>query len=354
MIDLKKHLRELSETPGASGYEARIRDVIGRAWADLVDEQTTDALGSLIATKHGAGREPRKKVLVTAHMDEIALIVTGIEDGFIRVEAIGGIDKRVLLSQPVIVHGERDLPGVIGSRPPHVLPASARNQYLPLEDLVVDTGLGSRGVAKLVRVGDIVTFDQPAVELNKGYLSGKAMDNRVSVAMLTLMLQELQTRSHQWDVIAAATVQEEVTLGGGETVAWRIQPDIAIVVDTTWGTGSGVGEDKGFPLGDGPTLVIGPNAHPKLFDLIMEHARTLEIKVTPEPMPRSSGTEGWAVQVSRDGVPTAILSIPIRNMHSPVEVVALRDIERAARLVADFLSTLDDGTLGKLALDGEV
>ena len=129
-MDLKKHLIELSETSGASGYEARIRDVIARAWTGLVGEQMTDALGSLIAVKRGAGKEPRKKVLVTAHMDEIALMVTGIEDGFIHVTSIGGIDKRVLLSQPVIVHGERDLPGIIGSRPPHVLPPSARDRAL--------------------------------------------------------------------------------------------------------------------------------------------------------------------------------------------------------------------------------
>ncbi|NIR43953.1 MAG: M42 family metallopeptidase, partial [Gemmatimonadetes bacterium] len=121
--------------------------------------------------------------------------------------------------------------------------------------------------------------------------------------------------------------------------------------DTGWALGVGVNEDDGFKLGGGPTVVIGPNAHPKLFDMVRDHAERLEIDTHPEVAPRSSGTEGWAIQVSRDGVPTAILSIPIRNMHTPVEVVSLKDIRRVARLVADFVTTLDDATLDALALD---
>lgn len=352
-MDLEKHLIELSEAAGLAGYEAPVRQILRTAWEGLADEYSVDGLGTLLAIKRGSDPAPRRRVLVTAHMDEIGLMVTRHEGAFLRVTAVGGVDRRVLLGQPVIVHGEKPLPALIGSRPPHVLPAEARNHYPRIEDLVVDTGLSARQVERLVPIGAPVTFAQKAAPLVEGLICGKALDNRASVAALTLILHALQGRTHRWDVLAAATVQEEVTLGGGRTIAWRTQPDIAIVIDTTWGVGVGVGEEEGFKLGEGPSLVIGPNAHPKLFHLLREKAKQLEIKVHPEPMPRSSGTEAWAVQVSRDGVPTAILGIPIRNMHTPVEIVALRDIERTARLVAEFITDLDDKTLSKLALEGE-
>lgn len=349
-MDLKQHLIELSETPGLSGYEADVRQKIADAWPGLAADMTVSPLGNLVAVRSGSDPEPRRKILVTAHMDEIGLLVTQIEGEFLRVTSVGGIDRRVLLSQPVIVHGREPLPGLIGSRPPHVLPAEARKKYPAMDDLVVDTGLSADQLKELVQVGTPVTFDQRALELGEGLVSGKAMDNRASVAMLTHLLHDLQNRSHRWDVVIAAAVQEEVGLKGGKTLAWDIQPEIAIVVDTTWGIGTGVGDDQGFKLGGGPTLVIGPNAHPKLFEMLTETARRLEISLTPEPMPRSSGTDGWAVQVSRDGIPTAMLSIPIRNMHTPVEVVALKDIERVSRIISAFIDELDDETLEKLAL----
>lgn len=352
-MDLQQLLSRLSEAPGPSGYEGGVREAVRQAWDGLVDEVSVDAVGTLLATKRGRGPAPRRRVLVTAHMDEIGLLVTRIEGDFLRITSVGGIDRRALLSQPVTVHGERPLPGLIGSRPPHVLPAAERKKYPEMEDLVVDTGLREEELKQLVRVGTPVTFDRQAVSLGSGLLSGKALDNRVSVAVLTEALTLLQGRAHEWDVLAAATVQEEVTLGGGRTIAWRTQPDIAIVLDVTFGTGNGVGEDEGFKLGEGPTLVIGPNAHPRLFDLVKDKAAALEIDLHPEPAPRSSGTEGWAIQISRDGVPTAILSVPIRNMHTPAEIVSLKDMRRAARLVAEIVTDLDGETLGRLSLDGQ-
>jgi putative aminopeptidase FrvX len=350
-MDLEKHLIELSGTPGLSGYEQPVRDLLTDVWRTLADDLSIDALGNLLASVYGEGPEPRPRILVTAHMDEIGLMVTAIEEGFLRITKVGGIDRRILLSQPVIVHGEQPLPGLIGSRPPHVLSASERKKYPDMEDLVVDTGLSARKLSKLVKIGAPVTFDVPATSLGKDLITGKALDNRASVAALTALLHELQIRHHQWDVLVAATVQEEVTFAGGETIAWRTQPDLAIVVDVTFGTGHGVNEDKGFKLERGLSIVIGPNAHPKLFDMINEKAEEVDITLKPEPAPRSSGTEAWAVQVSRDGIPTAILGIPLRNMHTPVEIVSVKDIERAARLIAEFVTTLDDQTLGKLSLD---
>jgi endoglucanase len=239
-LDLKAHLRELCETPGPSGFEQPVRDVIQRAWADLTTETYTDAMGSLIAVKPATVDNGKPhRVMITAHMDEIGLIVTKVDGAFLRVTRIGGVDQRVLPGQLVTVHGARDLPGVIGNRPPHVTPQAERNKYVQLDDLVVDVGLTTRQLTDLVSVGDVVSFASPAVLLGGNLLAAKALDNRASVAALTVCLDTLQTRSHAWDVVAVATVQEEVGLRGGFTTTYHVQPDLALVVDVTFAVGDG-------------------------------------------------------------------------------------------------------------------
>jgi tetrahedral aminopeptidase len=351
-MDVQQHLMELSSAAGLSGHEGPIRAILQSAWKGLSDSFEVDPLGNLIATRSGTDTAPRHRLLVTGHMDEIGLMVNRIDGAFLRVVAVGGIDRRTLLNQPVIVHGREPLRGVIGSRPPHVLTAAERRKVPPLDEIVVDTGLPERSLRRLVKIGAPISFDQQARALGDGLVTGKSLDNRASVAALTAILHALRGRACAWDVLVAATVQEEVGLFGGATAAWGSRADAAIVIDTTWAIGAGVGEDHGFPLGGGLTLVIGPNAHPKLFDMLRVQAATLEIPLKPEALPGPSGTEGWATQISREGIPTAILSIPIRNMHTPVEIVAVRDVERAARLVAEFALTLDAATPGRLALDG--
>jgi putative aminopeptidase FrvX len=350
-MDLQELLTELCQTPGLSGYEGRIREVIARRWAKLTDEQETDALGSLIATRHGHGDGPRPKILITAHMDEIGLIVTKLDGAFLRVTQVGGFDKRIALGQPVIVHGQKDLPGVIGSRPPHVLPPEESSKYLEMADLVVDTGLAARQLAKLVSIGDAISFDQQPVMLQNNRFAAKGLDNRASLAVLTVCLEALTTRVHHWDVVAAATVQEEVGLRGGTTVAWHVQPDLAVVVDVSFATGNGVSDDKGLPLGEGPAIGLGPTVHPRLFDMLIQTAKDIEMDVHVEPIPSPGGTEARVVQISREGVPTAEIGIPLRNMHTPVEVVSLDDIERAGRLLAALIERLETETMRKITFE---
>lgn len=350
-IDLERHLIELANTPGVAGYEAPIREKLQADWQGLAADFRVDTLGNLVAWVPGHGPEPRPRALVVAHMDEIGLMVSKVEEGFLRVAKVGGIDRRALLGQPVIVHGEEPIPGLIGSRPPHVVPPDERSKVPAFEDLVVDTGLPARKLAGLVSVGTIITFDQPATALGDGLVTGKALDNRASVAVLTLLLEALQQQRCRWDVLIAASVQEEVGLKGAQTLAWHTQPDLAIAIDVTFGVGTGVSEDNGFKLGGGPPIAIGPNIHPRLFDLLQETGKSLEMDLPVEPLEGSSGTDAWVVQISRAGVPTALVSIPLRNMHTPVEIVDLQDIRRAARLLAAFLTRLDDSTLPRLALD---
>lgn len=345
-LNLKDHLQQLSETPAPSGHEGPARDVIQAAWAPLVDAFEGDGLGNLIALKRGTGPAPRRRVMLCAHMDEIGMLVAEVRDGFLRTEPLGGTDYRALLTQPVLVHGRRTLPGVFGAAPPHM--SRDRTKYPPADELWIDVGLPADEVSALVRLGDLVTFDAPFVALRGERVAGKSFDNRASVAAVTVCLDELTRRAHGWDVVAVAAVQEEVNLAGAAIAAYQLQPDLAIAIDTTFAAQHGVNDDEGYALGDGPTLGRGPNFHPGLFKALRELAKEQEIKLQIEILPGNSGTDAWAIQVSRAGVPTALLSIPVRNMHTPSEVLDLRDVSRVGRLMAAFIETLADDTLDEI------
>jgi putative aminopeptidase FrvX len=352
LIDLQEHLKAMVEAHGPSGHEGPIREIIRGTWRDLTDELSEDGLGSLIGVKRATTMTvPVRKIMLAAHMDEIGLLVRDIVDGFIYVQSISGMDNRVMLAQPVIVHGKRPLPGVVATMPPHLLTAEMRKKYPTFDALVIDVGLPAEEVADLVSIGDTITPDVPMVELQENRFAAKAMDDRACVAAVTACMDMLQTMQHKWDVYAVATVQEETGLLGATTAAYHIQPDIAIALDVTFADQPGVDEDESFTLGDGPTVGMGPNFHEKLREKIVETARHHEIKFQDEPMPYAGGTDAAAIQVSREGVPTSLISIPVRNMHSPVETVELTDIERAGRLLAHFIAELDGDFMAAIDWD---
>jgi endoglucanase len=335
-------LKALVETHAPSGHEGPIREVIREAWRGWTDEIEQDRLGSLIGIKRATQPlDPARRIILAAHMDEIGLMVRDIVNGFIYVHNISGVDHRVMLAQPVIVHGKRALPGVVASVPPHLLSKTAREKYPTFDEMVIDVGLPASEVNDLVQIGDLITPDAPLVELLGKRIAGKAMDDRACVAAVTVCLNELKRLNHSWDVYAAATVQEETGLYGARTAAYHIRPDVAIALDVTFAPQPGVNGDETYEMGSGPALGIGPNFHPKLVEKIREAAQYHEIKIQDEIVPGNSGTDAWAIQIALEGIPTALLGIPIRNMHSPVETVDLRDIERAGRLLAHFIAGLD-------------
>jgi putative aminopeptidase FrvX len=340
-MNLLPLLKRLSETTGISGHEGRIRQVVLDEWGRLADETRVDRMGNALAIRHGTARAGRK-IMLASHMDEIGLMVAGTSHGFIRLSPIGGVDPRVLLGQEVMVHGRRDLPGVVASTPPHLLPPGDRGKVIPVDTAWVDVGLSARQVDRLVQIGDLVSIQRSVIELRNGLLAGKAFDNRASIAAVAVCLEHLQSRQHQWDVVAVATVQEETALLGAATAAFGLAPDVAIAVDTTYGRQAGTPDDESFALGQGPTIGIGPNTHPKMTQGLLDVARRLELDVHLEPMPGDSLTDGWAIQVARDGIPTGIVEIPIRSMHTPVETVSPKDVERAGRLLAEFAAGLDE------------
>jgi putative aminopeptidase FrvX len=327
--------------PGISGHESRIAGFIGTQWQPLVNELSLSRLGSVHGLVRGTGPQPRSSILLAAHMDTIGLLVTQVVDGFLRVDAIGSIDSRILPGQAVLVHGRQELPGVIAAPPARLLPVAVGDGVVPIEYLLVDVGLSPTKVGDLVQVGDLVSFGTEPVEMSAEFLSGHGLDNRVSVTALTLCLQELQERALAWDVWAVASVQEEITFAGAATSAFQLRPDLAITIDTTFAKGPGADDWQTFALGNGPTLGYGPNIHPVLYRRIKTLAENLEIPYATEYLTTSSGTDGMALQVTAGGIPNLVLSIPIRYMHTPVEMVALQDIRRTVRLLAEFIAGLD-------------
>jgi putative aminopeptidase FrvX len=350
-VDTIPLLKRLSEANGVSGYEHEVRQIVQEEFGRLADQVRTDALGNVIALKRGTGPDPRAAILIATHMDEIGLIVSDLEEGFIHFQQVGGYDDRVLLGQEVLVHGRRMLSGIIGARPPHVLSQKERDQPVPYDKLRIDVGLSPEELPKVVRVGDLVTMKRELIELQGGLVAGKALDDRVSVAAAVVCLEELARMHHLWDVYAVATVQEEVGVKGAITSTFDLQPDVGVAMDVTWAKQPGTSDEYTYELGKGPTIGCGPNFHPKLQDALVETAEKMEMSYHLEPAARPGGTDAYAIQVSREGIPAELISIPLRNMHTPVETVSIKDVERAGRLLAAFIARLDGDFLDSLVWD---
>jgi putative aminopeptidase FrvX len=356
MPDILPFLKSMLSAPGPSAYEDPVMQLVRDKWTSLVDQVTLSNLGSLHGLKKGSGKIPRPSIMIATHMDAIGMMVTSIKEGFLHVTNIGGVDARVLPGTPVIVHAtgsdrEEGLPGVVVQPISKLLPPSVGEGPVPLDQLLVDVGLLPGQVARRVQVGDIVSYATQPVELAGDIISGHTLDNRASVAALTTALEELQVKNHVWDVWAVATTQEEVTMGGGFTSAFELRPDLAVAVDVTHAKGPGANDWLTHPLGKGPCLGFGPNIHTFLFKKFDELADKLEIPHENEVMPRMSGTDAYALQVAAEGIPTMVVSIPLRYMHTPVEVVSLKDIQRSGRLLAEFIAGLEPDFMSTIKWD---
>lgn len=350
--EIGRLLKQLVALDGPSGVEAPVAAQVQELGRALADDVRVDTLGSVILRRRGQEGAPGR-VMLAAHMDEIGLIVTKVEGGFLHIDEVGGMDPRVLLGQEVTVYptgpGAERFPGgitgYIGGRPPHMLSESERKKAMPMSDLRIDLG---RQEAPFVRVGDRAVVRGPHTELLGGRVATKALDNRASVTAMLGALGYLTGMKHTWDVFAVATVQEEVGLQGAVTSAYGVAPDIAVAIDVTFGATPGLKDTETVAMDKGPAIAWGPNLHPGIVKRLREAADALEIPYVNEPIPGGSGTDAWAMQVSQEGIPTGLTSIPVRYMHSPVETVAVADIDRTARLLAAFISRLDGSVLAAL------
>jgi endoglucanase len=337
-------LKSLLETPSASGFEQAIQEVV-RGWArHYADEVRTDRHGNVLAIHHAgrSGGNEGQRVMLAGHCDQIALMVEHIDDnGFLYVQPIGGWDMQVLLGQYLTVWARQGpITGVVARRAIHLMTSEERNKVPQFTDVWVDIGVkDGKEARELVTCGDPVTFALGYRPLRNGMAAAPAMDDKVGLWVVMETLRLLHGKDLQVPVYCVSTVQEEIGLRGACTSAYGIHPTVGIAVDVCHATDTPgndkkqVGETK---LGEGPVLFRGPNINPHVFDRLHQAARGREIPVQVRGTPRATGTDANVIQLTREGVATGLVGIPNRYMHSPVEVVHLEDLDRAAQLLAEF------------------
>lgn len=352
-MNLRPTLQQLARALGPSGREENIAALVADLMKPLCEQVQVDPLFTVVGLKRGQGPEPRPRLALMAHIDQIFLLVTAIDGPFLRF-AQHGYDPRLLVGQEVVVMGRQPLFGVIGDRPPHLLAAGERNQMPQHEALVIDLGLDAETTAADVSIGDAVLLlsgdtEEPLISLMGERVAGRSLDNRLGVATLLATLDILQGLRHPCDILAIANGGEELNHLGAATTAYRLLPDLAIVIDVTFGGQPSADDKLTFPLGGGPVVGIGPNLHPAISAKLIDVAASLEMEHGIEPLPADTGTDAWAVEVTAGGIPCGLVSLPVRNMHSPVEIADLRDATRAARLLAAFAAQVDADFVANLA-----
>jgi tetrahedral aminopeptidase len=332
-------LKTLLQTPSPSGFERPIQDVV-RAWAQpLAHEVRTDRHGNVIAALNPEGK-PR--IMLAGHCDQIGLMVQHVDDaGFLYVQPIGGWDMQILLGQNLTVWTKSGpVAGVVSRKAPHLLTSEERNKVPQFVDVWVDIGAKDKKDAEeLVTPGDGVTFELSYREMRNGLVTSPGLDDKVGVWTVMEALRLMTGKSLQAAVFCVSTVQEEIGLRGATTSAYGIHPTVGIAVDVCHASDT-PGNDKkqlgDTRLGSGPVVFRGPNINPHVHDRLVAAAKAQDMAVQVRGAPRATGTDANAIQLSRDGVATGLVSIPNRYMHSPVEVVSLDDLDRAARLLAEF------------------
>ncbi|MEZ5031943.1 MAG: M42 family metallopeptidase [Saprospiraceae bacterium] len=338
-------LKTICEIPGAPGFEHRIRAFLKEQVADLVDEMTVDPMGNLMVLRKG---RQDKRVMVTAHMDEISFIVTHIDDeGFLRFSTLGGFDAKTLTAQRVIVHGREEVIGVMGSKPIHLMKAEERNKAVQIEDFFIDTGLPAEQVKKLVRVGDPVTRERQMIEMGE-CINSKSLDNRISVFILVEVLKALKGKELPYDLHAVFTVQEEIGLRGAISAAHRINPDFGIVLDTTiaFDVPGAQPQEMVTKLGKGTAIKILDGmtiCDPRMVDYLRDQADAAGITWQSEIL-TAGGTDTAAVQrYGKNGAIAGALSIPTRHIHQVIEMVHKNDVQATIDLMTLALLNLDKG-----------
>jgi putative aminopeptidase FrvX len=347
--DFPEVLRDLLAARGPSGHETAPAEVWRAAAQAFGARVETDVVGTPRA--HVAGTGSGRRLVAMGHIDEIGLIVTHIDDeGHLWFGQVGGWDAQILVGQRVAIATRAGaVAGVIGRKPIHLLREEDRKKVAEVRDLHIDIGArDGEQAAELVRIGDVAVIAADPLELPNGRIAARALDNRLgSFVALEAARLTAAAGGADWELVAVAAAQEETTFGGSRTSAFSLEPEAAIVVDVTHATdvpGVEVKEAGKHELGSGPVLGRGSTLHPGLFELLHETAEREGIAFTVEAIGRNTGTDADAVHISRGGVPTALVSIPVRYMHSPVEVVALADVHACARLIAAAARRLDAQT----------
>jgi len=337
-------LEKLSNANGVTGREGEVRDLMKNYLKPYVDETREDRLGNVIGVKKGNKDAPT--VMLAAHMDEVGLMIKNItKKGFLQFAKIGGIDDRLLFAQKVIVHTDKGpLTGVMGSKPIHIQKEEERKKVIEADDLFIDIGARDKKEAQKmgVRVGDVASFDTKFVRIGKDVVVGKAFDDRVGCTIMVEVMRRLP--KVDCNVYAVGTIQEEVGLRGATIAAFQVAPDIGIALEATVaGDTPGVREGEApAKMGEGPVLTVadaGLIVHPKVLRLLIDSAKEHKIPYQLETGIRGA-TDASKIALTREGVPSGVISVPARYIHSPAALLNLDDVEKAVQLAVAAIENI--------------
>lgn len=340
-MDLIQLLQPISATVSPSGYEDNIRLLLKSIVLPLVDDCTEDVHGNLICYKHCSKPESCKTIMYIAHMDEVGLMVTYIEEsGYIRFTCIGGVDLQILIGRNVkIIHNGTEIPGIIGAKPYHMKRHPVSGDFEESE-LWIDIGVsGKEEAEKLVSVGDCVVIDTPFTKLPNGQIASRGCDDKAGVVALINMLGLIKDAHIKSNIVVVFSVQEEVGLRGAKTASYFVSPDTCIAVDVAHATDyPSINKAKygDIRIGGGPVIPCGSDLTPAIQNSLKQISQQKGIIFQQLALSSPSGTDANAVQLTKDGCATGLISIPCRYMHTPVETISLVDVESVSEVLAEF------------------
>lgn len=336
-------LQSLCQQTAPTGFEHPAVQAAKHLLSPLMDEVFTDRLGSVIGIRY-CGTPGAKKLLLDAHLDEVGLIVTGIDEGFLCFAALGGIDPRILPGREVtILTRPKPLFGVVSCIPPHVQAKGSDDQSIPIQDLRIDIGMNAKEAENCVPIGTPISYRENLFQLQNGQICGKSLDDRACFAVLLRTAELLQGKRQNVDLYLMGSVREETGGAGAVTGTNVIAPDWCVAVDVTFAKTPGLSEDDApCKLYGGPAIGVGPGMTWTLTEHMTALADERGIPYQFEVMEGNTGTNGWKMQICREGIPTSVVSLPLKYMHSPVETVAVEDMENMAKLLAAFAETIGE------------
>ena len=331
---MRQALERLCTCTAPSGFEGPAAAVAAELLRPLVDEVSIDRMGNVLGVRRS--KTPgAPKLLLDAHLDEIGLIVTGVEDGFLRFRSIGGVDPRMLPGRELVVLTDPPLRGLVAC------PAGGdEDKSVPLSELYVDVGLSQEEAERAVPVGTPMVYRAGCFPLGEDQMCGKSMDDRACFVTLLRAAELLHDKELDVELHIMGSTREEVSGAGAVVGTWAVAPDFCVAVDVTHGKTPDGPADKTFELGGGPAIGVGPNMTRWMTERMIAKAREHSIPYQLEIMSGHTGTNGWEMQISREGVATSVLSLPLKYMHTPVETLSLADMEGVAQLLAAFVENL--------------
>ncbi len=335
-MNLTDILRELTAVKGVSGAENSAAVCALNMLKNYCPKAYIDKSGSVIGTIE-CDNQDALHVLLDAHLDQVGFIVTAITDeGFIRVSNVGGLDMRIMPAQNVTVHGKAAIPGVIASVPPHL--SGGKEKVLTVSELLIDTGYGKEKLSEIVSLGDRITFDTPFMELKNRRIAAPAMDDRCGIAAILYALELLKGKKLPCTLSVLFSVQEETGEDGAEMAGYSLNPDIAAAVDVSFAAAHGDDPVKCGKMGKGPMIGVSPTLSPDVSRAFTETAKKENIPWQYEVMNGKTGTNADKLSVSRGGVKACTVSIPLRYMHTPSEIISVDDVENTGRLLAAWIA----------------